>query len=575
MSNQIKEILKDSSDPELIDEAFKFAESAYKGRDRLSGENYINHATRVASILNEMNLDTKTIIAGLLHDVIDETPVSLKKIELEEIGKKFGKEVAFLVKKVSELSKIHYPLTTRSKEKIRFTKKKIENLRKLFFAQAQDLRVIIIELVSRVDNLNTLSYLSPEKQKLTALETLRIFVSIADRLGMGEIKSKLEDLAFYYLYPEKFKWVQNSVKERYEDRKKYLKSFTPRLKKLLKSEGIKVLDMNSRPKSYWSIYQKLLQNNMDFEKIHDLAALRVIVDNIENCYKALGIIHKYWKPLYGKIDDFIAKPKPNGYRSLHTTVFCEKGHISEIQIRTNEMHREAEYGICAHWAYKENLDLKTQKKEFGWVKEIPEFWKTFKINFFENKVFVLTPKGDVITLPKGSTPVDFAYAVHSEVGDHCESATVNGKIASLSQLLKHGDNVEIIINKKRSPSPDWLKFVKTNFAISHIKKRLTKTESPFKISFLSKKKISIPELLKKKIPKILGKVKKEDTKEIYLAGEKGILVNLAKCCSPKTSDEIKAYITKYRGAVLHKTSCKNFQRLSKKFPERVFKASWS
>ena len=575
MPSKIQKILKGSSDRDLIEEVFKFAKTAYKDRKRLSGENYIEHAIRVASTLSEMNLDSKIIAAGLLHDVVDEMPFSLKKIELKEIEKNFGKEVSFLVKKVSELSKLRYPLTIKLKKKISFTKGKIENLRKMFLAQAEDLRVILIELVSRIDNLNTLNYLPSEQQKLYALETLKIFVPIADRLGIGEIKSKLEDLSFSYLYPEKFQELQVNIKEKHKERKKYLKSLIPHLRNVLKSEGIKVLDINSRAKSYWSTYQKLLQNNMDFGKIYDLVALRIIVDSIENCYKTLGIIHKYWEPLHKEIDDFIAKPRANGYRSLHTTVFCEKGEITEIQIRTDRMHKEAEYGVCAHWAYKEKIDLKKERKKFDWVKKIPEFWKTSKIDF-TNQVFVFSPKGDVIALPKESTPVDFAYAVHSEIGDHCESAKVNGKIASLSQFLKNGNIVEIIINKKRVPSPDWLKFVKTNLARTQIKKALmlAETKSPFKISFFGKKKISLPKLIKKKIPKISEKIKKEKVKEIYLAEEKGILVNLAKCCSPKSSDEIKAYITKYRGAVLHKTSCKNFQRLSKKFPRKVLDASW-
>ncbi len=576
MSNKIQKILKRSSDPDLIIKAFKFAKTAYKDRNRTSGENYIEHAIRVALALSEMNLDSKTIAAGLLHDVVDEMPISLKKIELRDMKKNFGEEVAFLAEKVSELSKLRYPLTIKSKGSVRFARKKIENLRKMFFAQAKDLRVVLIELVSRIDNLNTLNCLPPEQQKLYALETLKIFVPMANRLGMREIKSKLEDLSFFYLYPEKFQELRVNVKEKYEERKKYLRSLTPHIKKILKSEGINVLDINSRAKSYWSTYQKLFKNNMDFEKIYDLVALRIIVDNIKNCYKTLGIIHKYWRPLYREIDDFIAKPRPNGYRSLHTTVFCDKGEITEIQIRTNDMHKEAEYGICAHWAYKEKIDLKKEKKKFDWVKKIPKFWKTSKIDFFTNQVFVFTPKGDVIALPKESTVIDFAYAVHSEIGDHCESVKVNGKIASLSQYLKNADVVEIIINKKRVPSPDWLKFVKTNLARAHIKKALAlaETKSPFKISFFGKKKISSPKLIKKKVPKISRKIKKEKVKEIYLAGEKGILVNLAKCCSPKSSDEIKAYITKYRGAVLHKTSCKNFQRLSKKFPYKVLDASW-
>jgi len=573
MSNEIQKILKKSPDRDLIKKAFKFAKTAYKERERLSGENYIEHTVRVAFVLSKMNLDPETIAAAILHDVIDKTPPSLKKVVLKEMEKTFGEEITFLVEKVSGLSKIHYPLTIKSKEKVKFTREKIENLRKMFFAQAKDLRVVLIELVSRIDNLETLKYLPPEEQKIYALETLKVFMPIADRLGTWEIKSKLEDLSFSYLYPKKFRELRTKIRKRYEERQKYLESLTPRLKNILESEGIKPLDINFRPKSYWSTYRKLLRYNMDLEKIYDLVALRIIVDNVENCYKTLGIIHKYWEPIYKEIDDFIAKPRPNGYRSLHTTVFCEKGEITEIQIRTKEMHEEAEYGICAHWAYKEKIDLKKEKKRFDWVKEIPKLWKILKTDFFVNQIFIFTPKGDVIALPKESTVVDFAYAVHSEIGDHCQSAKVNDEIASLSQLLKNGDVVEIIVNKKRIPSHDWLKFVKTNLAKAHIKKTLAliETESPFKISFFGKKKISSPKLIKKKVSKVLEKPK---VKEIYLAGEKGFLVNLAKCCSPQPNDKVKGYITKYRGAVLHKTSCKNFKRLSKKFPHKVLDASW-
>lgn len=581
LNNKIQQIINKSLQPKLLEGVFKFARAAYKEKERVSGENYIEHAVNVASILNEMNLAPTTIAAGILHDAVDELPSSVKKAELVEIEKKFGKEVAFLVERVADLYKIRYPLTTVFEE-TKFTKEKIENLRKMFLALAQDLRVVLIELVSRMDNLNYLNYLPPDEQKLYALETLKIFVPIAERLGLGEIKTKLEDLSFSYLLPAKFQWVKEHVREKYEERKKYLKAFTPHLKKVLKKERVNFLDINSRPKSYWSTYQKLLRYNMDFEKIYDLVALRIIVNSVESCYKVLGVIHKYWKPLYEEIDDFIAKPKPNGYRSLHTTIFCEKGHISEIQIRTPQMQKEAEHGVCAHWAYKEKIDLRKEGEKFEWAKSLPEFWKTYKIEVFSNQIFVFTPKGDVINLPKDATPIDFAYSVHSEIGDYCEFAKVNGKIVALSQPLRSGDIVQILVNKKRTPSPDWLNFVKTNLAAAHIKKALTKTELVSKISLLGKKTFSLPRLIKKKAVEISEKIKKKGVtrikrkkvREIYIAGQKGILANLAKCCNPQPGDDVKAYITKYRAAVLHKTSCKNFQRLAKKFPNKVVKAHW-
>jgi GTP pyrophosphokinase len=315
---------------------------------------------------------------------------------------------------------------------------------------------------------------------------------------------------------------------------------------------------------------------MDFKKIHDLFALRVIVEDIPNCYKTLGVVHKHFKPISEEINDFIAKPKLNGYRSLHTTILSDENKITEIQIRTLEMQKEAEYGICAHWSYKEKIDLKKEGKSFEWMKGIPEFWKTFKINFFENQVFTLTPRGDIIVLKKDSTPIDFAYAIHSEVGNHCESAKINGKITTLSDKLKNGDIVEIITNKKRSPSQDWLRLVKTSLAESHIKKSLAQKEISLNshiTSFIKRKFVEIKETVTKKKERN-QQVKKDQIRHIYLAGEKGMLINIAKCCKPEPGDKVQAYLTINRSAVLHRISCKNFQKLAEKFPERVIDASW-
>jgi RelA/SpoT family (p)ppGpp synthetase len=583
MPNKINSIIKNSSNPKLIERAFEFAKEAYKDKKRASGENNIEHALRVASILDSMHLDPEVVAAAILHDVLDDLTPMMKNRQYKELEKMFGKLIAFLVERNPEIHKIRYPLLanlTNSKEKSKLSKEKFENLQKMFFALAGDLRVVLIELASRIDNLKTLTGLPPEKQRIYPLETMMIFVPIAEKLSIWELKSQLEDLSFSYLSPEKYQWVQSYIKKEYEERKKYLFSFSKRLKKVLKKERITVLDINWRPKSYWSTYRKLLKYNMDVEKIHDLLALRVIVDNIENCYKTLGIIHKYYKPLSEEIDDYIAKPRPNNYRSLHTTVYSENGEITEIQIRTPEMHKEAEFGVCAHWAYKEDIDLAKDKEKFEFAKEIPILLKTFKIDFFEKQVFVFTPKGDVIILPKNSTPVDFAYAVHSNIGNHCETAKINGKIVHLSQSLKNSDIVEIIVNKRRGPSSDWLKFVKSSLAASSIKKELAKTASPFKIS-------KIPSLIKRKVFEISEKIAKkerakklykakgpEKAKEIYVTGQKGILVNIAKCCSPKPDDEVSGYLSRFRSIVLHKKSCKNFQKLAKESPDKVIEAHW-
>ncbi|MCX6721544.1 MAG: TGS domain-containing protein, partial [Candidatus Staskawiczbacteria bacterium] len=310
-----------------------------------------------------------------------------------------------------------------------------------------------------------------------------------------------------------------------------------------------------------------------FNKVHDLLALRIITADVESCYRILGIIHKYFRPISEEINDYIAKPKLNGYRSLHTTIFPIEGKITEIQIRTEEMQKEAEYGICAHWSYKEKIDLKKEGDKFDWVEKIPDFWKTFKIDFFKNQIFVFTPRGDIIVLPKNSTPVDFAYAVHSEIGNHCESAKIGGKIVQLNHTLKNGDIVEIATTKNKSPSKDWLRFVKTSLAKSHIKK-LTEEESGFKLpfaGFIKSKLIAISKAAQKKQAE---KEIKKGVRQVFLAGQKGMLIHLAKCCTPQPGDKVKAYVSQHRAAVLHRASCGNFKKLAEKFPEKIIDASW-
>jgi len=587
MKNELQKLIKNSPDPKLISDVFEFAKKAYENKNRLSGENYIYHTTRVALTLAEAGLNPTTIAYALLHDAIDDIPDSVKKLQLQEIEKKFGKEIAGLVKKNSELAKIRYPLSANFSEKKSFTREKIENLRKMFLSIAGDLRVVLVELISRLDGLNFLQTLPEDKQKIFAFETLQIFSPIANRLGLNKIRRSLEDISFSFLFPEKFKWLNENIKEEYKDREKYLKHFIPKLQKILKKEGIRNLETNYRAKSYWSTYKKLIKKDMDFKKIHDLLALRIIVEDLPACYKTLGIVHKYFKPISDEINDYIAKPKLNGYRSLHTTVFSDKDRITEIQIRTKQMHSEAEHGICAHWSYKEKINLKKFNKDFEWVntlksqnsdltdESLPEFWKSFKIDFFENQIFALTPKGDIIVLKKDSTPVDFAYAIHSEIGNHCESAKINGKIAGLPTKLENGDIVEIIINKKRTPSKDWLKFVKTSLAENHIKKFFNQKETfGFPIpSFIKNKIIEISQAAKIK-KKQQEQIKKDKIRHIYLSGQKGMLINIAKCCKPEPGDKVKAYLTKQRSAVLHRTSCKNFIKLAEKFPERIVDASW-
>jgi guanosine-3',5'-bis(diphosphate) 3'-pyrophosphohydrolase len=574
--SDIQKIIKKSSNPKLIEEAFVFAKEAYKDKNRLSGENYIHHAVRIASTLDSMDLDPTTIAFGLLHDVLDDVPDSVKKTQVHEIEKKFGKEIGELIEKISNLSKIRYSLLINIREKKAPTRDKLENLRKMFLSISGDLRVALVELISRLDGLNFLQHSPEDKQKLYALETLQIFVPIASRLGLSEIRRNLEDISFSYLFPERFKWLKDNITQQYEDREKYLKKFIPRLKKIFKKERVNIIDINYRSKSYWSTYQKLVKKNMDFSKIYDLLALRIITADVESCYKVLGIIHKYFKPISEEINDYIAKPKLNGYRSLHTTIQSDENRITEVQIKTEEMHKEAEYGICAHWSYKEKIDLAKEGENFEWVRNIPEFWKSFKIDFFKNQVFTFTPKGDIIVLTRGSTPVDFAYAVHSAIGNHCESAKIGGKIVQLNHVLENADIVEITINKNKNPSKDWLRFVKTSLAKSNIKKLTDQEESRFKFpipGFIRRKIEEISEAAKrKKAEKI--KIVERRPRQIYLGGQKGMLIHVAKCCNPQPGDKVKAYLSQRRAAVLHRTSCSNFKKIAEKFPEKIIDASW-
>lgn len=571
----IKPLIANNQNSELIRSAFDFAKEAYKNKTRASGENYIFHSARVAKTLDEMGLDTTTIAFGILHDILDGLPEPAKTVGLEQIKKTFGRDIAELIEKISGLDKIRHSLSTGVKENNNFNKEKIENLRKMFLALSGDLRVIIVELASRLDGLSYLNYMKESYQKLSSLETLQIFVPIANRLGLSEIRRKMEDVAFSYLYPDKFNWVKENIKSQYEEREKYLKKFIPQLKKIFEKERVKYSEVSYRAKSYWSTYKKLLNREMNFSKVYDLLALRIITKDIPSCYRILGIIHKYFKPISEEINDYIAKPKPNGYRSLHTTVYSTQEKITEIQIRTEEMQKEAEYGVCAHWSYKEKIDLTKENRNFEWVKNTPDFWKSFKIDFFTDKVFVLTPMGDVRVLPKDSTPIDFAYTIHSSIGNACELAKINGKIAQLDSTLNNGDIVEIKTNKNKKPSLDWLKFVKTSMAKSHIKKA-TEEKSGFKLPLPGFIRRTLEEFSeasrKRKEQKQL--IQKEGGKKVFIAGQTGILLHLAKCCDPQPGEKIKAYIAKNRATVLHRSSCSNLRNIKEKYPDRIVDASW-
>ena len=433
------------SDIALIQRARDVAAKAHDGQKRASGDPYINHPVAVATNLIAIKLDTPAIAAALLHDVGKNTFITSEKIRRD-----FGEEIAFLVEGVSNIKKIRYRETQRA----------LEPLRNMFIATAKDARVILIQLYDRLHNMQTLSSLSPEKQKRAAKETLELYAPIADRLGMGELKGQLEDLAFPFVYPKEYRWLTKEHAMRAEKLKHYLQKLMPIVCKHLLKARVPFINAHARVKHLYSLWQKLPRYDMNFEGIYDITAVRIIVPAIEDCYAALGIIHHHWRPLPGRIKDYIALPKPNGYQSLHTTVFAPRHRMVEFQIRTPEMHEHAEFGIAAHWAYKENAKLR------DWQKEGKEF--------FSDRVFALTPKGEVFDLPQGATPLDFAYHVHSEIGNHMTGAKINGKLVAFGQELSSGDTVEILTHHRAKPKAEWRERARTTLARRQIRAELRK-----------------------------------------------------------------------------------------------------
>lgn len=456
---------------ELIEKAFNFAQKAHEGQKRLSGEPYFIHVFETAKILAKLGMDTQTIAAGLLHDVLEDT-----QIKEEEIQKEFSPDILFLIKGVTKLGTLKY----------RGHERHVESLRKFFVAMANDLRVVIIKFADRLHNLRTLQHVPEDKRRRIAIESIEVYAPLANRLGMGKLKGDLEDAAFPYAYPEEYKQIEEIIKEKKGLYEKYLSEVSKELRKELHKNKIKVDEISYRIKHKYSLYKKLLRYDMDIDKIYDIVALRVVVDTVEECYRVLGLVHAIWNPLPGRIKDYIAVPKHNGYRSIHTTIFTGSGGIAEIQIRTKEMHAEAAYGIAAHFAYKEQGSKKIEddKSKFKWIEELKnlnyspdepkKFIEHLKMDFFRDRIFIFTPKGDVIDMPEDSCPIDFAYSIHSDIGEHTFAAKVNGKMVQLFSKLKNGDIVEIITKKDSKPSSKWLEFVKTTIAKKHIRSYLEK-----------------------------------------------------------------------------------------------------
>ncbi|MFA5130158.1 MAG: RelA/SpoT family protein [Patescibacteria group bacterium] len=469
--------LVEQNDPEAntdrIRKAFAFADEAHAGQMRASGAPYVTHCVATAWNLAMMKVPVPMIVAGLLHDVPEDT-----KRTIEEVREIFGDDVAQMVGGITKLGRLKY----------RGIERYMENLRKMFLALAQDIRVIIIKFADRLHNLETLDVIPAKKSYRIALETLQIYAPIANRLGMGDMKGRLEDGAFKYVYPKEYEWTSQLAKTTREGKREYLVRAIDKTRQMLREANIPFNEVHGREKHLYSLYRKLLKHERDISHIYDLMAIRIITPSISDCYAALGVIHGVWTPLKGRIKDYIAQPKPNGYSSLHTTVFCEEGEIVEFQIRTQELHDLAEYGIAAHWHYDEHKTKKEQLTEEDehrskWMSQMNDLHKEIssttqyasmleemKIDLFRNRIFVFTPKGDVIELPEESTPVDFAYAIHTEIGNKCTASKVNEKMEALDYQLKSGDVIEIVVDKSRKgPNPDWANFVKTRYARGKIR----------------------------------------------------------------------------------------------------------
>lgn len=562
------------SELSILDDIYQFAKKAHKGQIRASNEPYILHPINVALILLTFDVDLQTIEASLLHDVVEDTSVSL-----DTIKDKFGKEVALLVDGVSKISQIKF---------LSLEEWKLESLRKVLIAMASDFRVVFIKLADRLHNMRTLNYLPEEKRREVAKETMEIYVPLAHRLGIYTLKWELEDLAFKYLEPEIFQDLKIKVSKKREERENEIFDIKIKIENLLNENNI-VCRVEGRAKNLYSIYRKMKQDNKTFDEIFDLTALRVIVPTIQDCYKTLGIVHTRWKPIPGRVKDYIAIPKPNGYQSLHTTLIDDNGEPFEIQIRTEEMHKNCEFGIASHWSYKEKgkkIDPDMSNK-INWIRQIVEWQKTIpsarefinrvKEDIFSDEIFVFTPKGEIINLTVDATPIDFAYKIHTEIGNKCIGAKVNGKIVPLNYKLKTGDRVEILTSKTSpGPSRDWLKFVKSSSTKEKIRQFYRKKEKEEE-----KKEETVKEEIEKKNKGVIleRKIKTSNKFGVVIPEIKGeVLLTLAKCCTPIPGDEIIGYISKGRGVVVHRRDCKNLLSILGNVDnslEKIVKVEWA
>ncbi len=611
---------RDRLDLEVLARAYRMSAQAHQGQKRLSGDDFVSHSVAVATILAEQQMDTTTIAAALLHDVVEDSNVTLDLLRRD-----FGNEVADLVDGLTKIKALNFRSTAEEQA---------ENYRKLLMSVARDARVIIIKLADRLHNMRTLDPLPPDKRKRIALETRELYAPLAHRFGMAGVKAELEDLSFKYLEPDDYKQLAKQVKARRVERDRTIERMRAPLSDELRRAGIVGWEIVGRPKNLWSIFKKMKKRGKPFEEIYDLLAVRVLVNNITDCYHVLGIIHHTWTPLQERIKDYIASPKSNGYQSLHTTVFGPGGQLYEIQIRTRDMHRTAEYGIAAHWLYKENGKSADElDHHLSWFRQLielqqdahspEEFLEFLKIDLYQDEIFVFTPRGDVKRLPKSATPIDFAFMVHTEVGQHCNGARVNGRIAPLHRPLRNGDTIEVLTSPQAKPSRDWLAHVQTGRARQKIRQWIKQEEQERSITLgreilareVRRRRVDPPtaEQLEQAAQKLgLGAAEQVETaigrgdvqigqvinalypdippdeqhapkptafgrvierlrlgRGIKIHGVEGLMVRYAQCCQPVPGDPVVGYVTQGRGISIHRNDCPNLLTLSGEEERRV------
>jgi GTP pyrophosphokinase len=607
-------------DVDLLARAYRTSAEAHRGQKRVSGDDYVSHSVAVASILVEQQMDTTTIAAALLHDVVEDSAVTV-----DDIRRDFGTEVADLVDGLTKIATLTFRSTAEEQA---------ENYRKLLLSIAKDARVIIIKLADRLHNMRTLDYLDEDKQRRIALETREIYAPLAHRFGMAGIKAELEDLAFKFLEPDEYRALAKHIRARTEERERTIERLRAPLVEELTRGGIAECDITGRPKNLWSIYKKMKKRDKPFEEIYDLLAVRVLVNTIPECYHVLGAIHHRWTPLQERIKDYIASPKSNGYQSLHTTVFGPGGQLYEIQIRTRDMHRTAEYGIAAHWLYKEGTrGVDELDRHLAWFRQLielqqdthtpEEFLEFLKVDLYQDEIFVFTPRGDVKRLPKGATPLDFAFSVHTEVGLHCQGARINGRIAPLHRPLKNGDTVEILTSPHAKPSRDWLAHVHTARARHKVRGWVKQEELERSLALgreildreVRRRRLDPPtaeqlaqaattmslasadhliaalgrgdvahgqvmralypalgeDALRAPRPSPIGRLYQRLRlgRGIRIQGVDGLLVRYAQCCQPVPGDAVVGYVTIGRGISLHRADCPNLLTLPQETERRV------